>query len=250
MKIKTVLLFLTAITYSLSLSANLIRSSISAKLEKFTSADSRPHAAIVEYLEGDGKSFSSIPYSPTMEDVIIVKYSLLSSLQNDGCVFGVSHPNSARIGFGVWHSRNSNRLSRQQIYSFVGGSSGGEFGSWLSGEANQTKPIYCIIDYPNKHYIDCNNQTFSLPSSVDVVPSSFIGLFCICSVSGNSAWCGPSKLRIYSFQVVRNDEVIIDLMPIRIGEEGFFFDAKSGEIYENIGTGTFSVGPDMEVLEI
>lgn len=244
---KTLLLFLMTITSRLSLSAHPIWSSVSATSEEFTSADSRPYAAAVEYLEGDGKSFSSIPYSPTMEDVITVRYSLLSYQQNGGYVFGVKHPNN-KIGFGVYHRRNNDALSSYQIYSFVGGSNSGEFSSWLSGKANQTKQLYCIIDYPNKQYIDFNNQTFSFPSTVDVLPSSFIGLFCICYNSGNSAFRGPSKLRIYSFQVTRNDEVIIDIMPIRIGEEGFFLDAKSGEIYENIGDGAFIVGPDLEVL--
>lgn len=58
--------------------------------------------------------------------------------------------------------------------------------------------------------------------------------------------CGDGTyIKIYSFWISHNGELIINLIPVRIGEEGAMYDTVSGEIYRSIGTGTFIVGPDL-----
>ena len=54
-----------------------------------------------------------------------------------------------------------------------------------------------------------------------------------------------SPVRIYSFSGISNNSPI-DLMPVRVGEIGYMYDRVSGELFGNMGTGEFILGPDLE----
>lgn len=54
--------------------------------------------------------------------------------------------------------------------------------------------------------------------------------------------------KLYSFKIVKADELIIDLIPVRKGNEGFMYDRVSGKLYGNSGSGRFIIGPDKEPL--
>lgn len=51
--------------------------------------------------------------------------------------------------------------------------------------------------------------------------------------------------RIYSFRVDKADKTILDLIPVRVGNEGFMYDKVSGKLYGNSGDGRFILGPDV-----
>lgn len=50
--------------------------------------------------------------------------------------------------------------------------------------------------------------------------------------------------KFYSLQVEKGGDVVLDLIPVRIGQVGYLYDSVSGELFGNAGTGTFVVGPD------
>lgn len=51
--------------------------------------------------------------------------------------------------------------------------------------------------------------------------------------------------RLYYFRVLRNDKAVLDLIPVRVGDEGFMYDKVSGLLMEKVGVGTFKLGPDI-----
>lgn len=54
--------------------------------------------------------------------------------------------------------------------------------------------------------------------------------------------------RVWMFQFYRNDELVLDLIPVRVGSGasavGYMYDRVSGELFGNAGTGAFVIGPD------
>ena len=51
--------------------------------------------------------------------------------------------------------------------------------------------------------------------------------------------------KLYYFKVVDNEKILIDLIPVRIADEGFMYDRVSGKLFGNVGTGKFILGPDI-----
>ena len=51
--------------------------------------------------------------------------------------------------------------------------------------------------------------------------------------------------RIYSVRVYEDGELMLDLIPVRVGKEGFMYDKVSSKLYGNSGDGMFIIGPDI-----
>lgn len=52
-------------------------------------------------------------------------------------------------------------------------------------------------------------------------------------------------IKIYSLKVKQNNLKILDLIPVRIGDEGFMYNKINGKLYGNSGSGKFILGPDI-----
>lgn len=50
---------------------------------------------------------------------------------------------------------------------------------------------------------------------------------------------------IYSFTITEYDQVVHDFIPVRIGSLGYMYDRITGQLLGNIGTGSFTLGPDI-----
>lgn len=51
--------------------------------------------------------------------------------------------------------------------------------------------------------------------------------------------------RIYSFKWIKAGTPLLDLIPVRVGDEGFMYDKVSGRLLGNSGSGKFIIGPDI-----
>lgn len=56
---------------------------------------------------------------------------------------------------------------------------------------------------------------------------------------------GITSGRVYSVSVYDNDDMIVNLFPVRIGQVGYMYDTVSGQLYGNAGTGNFILGSDI-----
>lgn len=52
------------------------------------------------------------------------------------------------------------------------------------------------------------------------------------------------KGRIYYFSILEGNEIVMDLIPVRVGTTGYMYDKVSGQLFGNDGTGAFILGPD------
>ena len=53
----------------------------------------------------------------------------------------------------------------------------------------------------------------------------------------------PSRFK--SFKMWKNDILLREFIPVRKGEIGYMYDKVSGELFGNVGTGNFTLGPDI-----
>ena len=52
------------------------------------------------------------------------------------------------------------------------------------------------------------------------------------------------RMRYYYFQVIKGNDIILDLIPVRIDTTGYMYDKVSKQLFANTGTGSFVLGPD------
>lgn len=68
---------------------------------------------------------------------------------------------------------------------------------------------------------------------------------------GNGTLClyhgalGITPAAIKNYKQYRNNTIVIDLIPVRIGNVGYMFDKVSGQLFGNAGSGSFILGPDI-----
>ena len=81
---------------------------------------------------------------------------------------------------------------------------------------------------------DISNLTYNTPN--------YIALFALNQLSTiTEHFIG----RIYYFKLFdENDNIILDLIPVRKGQVGYMFDKVSQQLFENNGTNSFLLGPD------
>lgn len=54
------------------------------------------------------------------------------------------------------------------------------------------------------------------------------------------------KGKIASLKITNiNDEVVLDMIPVRVGTVGYMYDKVSKQMFSNAGTGSFTLGPDV-----
>ena len=51
--------------------------------------------------------------------------------------------------------------------------------------------------------------------------------------------------RFKSFKMWRNNVLLRDFIPVRIGQVGYMYDKVSNKFFGNVGTGSFTLGPDV-----
>ena len=70
-----------------------------------------------------------------------------------------------------------------------------------------------------------------------------IPLFCLKNASGNTIWL--SQMQLAYFKIIKNDVLVRDFIPVRVGQVGYLYDNISNTLFGNQGTGSFTLGPDV-----
>lgn len=58
-------------------------------------------------------------------------------------------------------------------------------------------------------------------------------------------WSSELKSMFYYLQIYKGGNLELDLIPVRIGSIGYIYDRVSHTLFENAGTGTVGLGPDV-----
>lgn len=51
--------------------------------------------------------------------------------------------------------------------------------------------------------------------------------------------------KLYSSKIYNSSELVMDLIPVRVGQVGYLYDKVSDTLFGNSGTGSFTLGPDI-----
>lgn len=94
----------------------------------------------------------------------------------------------------------------------------------------------------SKYAVNGERDSISLPSTMPFTATNGIRIFGSSGVDGNyTKYAG----KIYSVQISQGNQIVMDLIPVRVGNVGYMFDKISGNLYGNNGTGSFTLGPDV-----
>ena len=81
----------------------------------------------------------------------------------------------------------------------------------------------------------------SIPSSLGFTPTMSILLF---SYNNKGTPSANASYKVHAFKISNGTDIIMDLIPVRIGQVGCMYDRVSYKLFYNVGSGNFIVGPD------
>lgn len=183
-----------------------------------------PYDAEIEYLESSGTQYINTGVVPTNSTGIYIEYTRLNTTDSYCC--------------GLRDTTGDTRWCigtvRQQTYYGWGTFTSNQNISFTSGNA--------ALNYLNSRKFNVNGtDKYSLPS-LPFTPINGIRIFGSSGVSDSyTKWTG----RIMAVKISNGDSVIMDLIPVRVGQVGYMYDRVSGELLGNSGSGNFILGNDI-----
>ena len=199
--------------------------------------DSKPYDAQIEYLKGDGNAYITLPFvgysdQTTFELEFIntlptESTSLIGSRKGTNERFCWSlNPNgtSVQIGYGNYYENVNNTITN---------------GDRVVIETNisEQKITYTIT----------NKTTNTVATSTNISINSFNVLDYIYLFWSGAL--GKSSSSIIRCKIKNGETLVRDLIPVRVGNEGYMYDKVSGKLFGNSGEGEFILGEDIVEIE-
>lgn len=119
------------------------------------------------------------------------------------------------------------------------------------------KKYYSTTNSPITGLPDQRNHVILTSSSINVngVVTNYGGNYFIDTTNSICLFSdkeGSYKFsgKIYSFQIVDAGVILLDFIPVRVGQVGYMYDKVSGKLFGNAGTGEFVLGPDVNSVNV
>lgn len=191
----------------------------------------------IEYLEGTGTQWidtniSGNTYINSLE--IEVKFLFVNKQSKETCVIGAKNLPRENIGFTLYTN------SSNQINSWVVSGSTVPIGQLSIGD---TYVIKVTFNKPQNRIHVFNGITSSNNGNNNYTGNGIITLF-MDNVNGTQTYAAPGKIKLYYCKVKSDNTLLIDAIPVRIGQVGYMYNKVSGKLFGNKGTGNFVLGPD------
>ena len=183
-----------------------------------------PYDAEIEYLESAGNCIIRTPIIPTGDDIRIQTKVLYK---------GWTDNTAWEALFAAYTNEESNtyRIIRKNVgvdvllYNGTKANRGG-----ISFRA-ATGTIYNIDLNRNRYTINTSSGNLSTLKGTE--NSGYLNLF------------SPKfKGAFFFFRLWKDDVLMLDLIPVRKGNVGYMYDKVSGQLFGNVGTEQFILGPD------
>jgi len=188
-----------------------------------------PYDAEVEYLEASGTQYIDLNVYATTSLVTEIEFTLVNGFSfsntaflfgtyDDGCIYSVAMPS----------------LSNIRVPSSSGFTN-------LSVSLNYTSS-HTISFKPGAIYFDgVIKGTQSRSITTTGVPVRLWGR----NATSDSNKTITSKVRIHGVKLSNSSGLILELIPVRLGQIGYLYDRIGGNLYGNNGTGNFILGSDI-----
>ena len=177
-----------------------------------------PYDAEVEYLESTGTQW--IDTGIDLKKIVRMEatISISKAITRNSLVFGVFYDNSAIPKFQIYINSSCKwSTNNATYYDYSGITKGGsvivntEYTPVVTSKVVQNSGVTILIFARN------NDQGQMLP------------------IDG---------MRLYSSQIVYDNVLVRDYIPVRVGQIGYLYDKVSGQLFGNSGTGSFTIGND------
>lgn len=196
----------------------------------------RPYDAEVTYIENTGLQYIDTGYKPNQNTRIVCSMRHTANTSYGrlfGCVGGTSYNSTPNYVLNY----ETNVTGHLQVLM--------NDSSW--------KVISSISGDYNTHTYDLNKTQLYRDgtlvythSAVTFQCTTNLAIFAYMKSSGITDASTEYMIgRCYSFQIYENDVLIRDFIPVRVGQEGFLYDEVSGQLFGNMGSGSFAIGSDV-----
>jgi hypothetical protein len=192
--------------------------------------------AEIEYLESTGTQYIQLDCNVTKTNKFTVGGVIIpiyTSNKGDYAVFGAK-PWTQYIG-AFYSKNNNNNITYSSIIGGlgsaggVGGGWGGTVGTEVSFELSTTEKV-----------INGVHTAISRPLTNNITEFRIFGGY-----RDNQRY----PIKIKSLYIKKENEILYDFIPVRIGNVGYLYDKVSNKLFGNDGTGTFVLGQDTIVYD-
>lgn len=204
------------------------------KSENHTHYD-KPYDSKIAYLEIPVGAYIDSGIVPTNETGILYEYKRIN---------GTNTSTTAVAGY-----RHSNLNATYFILQGYNSSSIGTWNATNRGVSIASFDAYqkCEFNYFNSRTFIVNNvQTTGADFeelSFTPTKSFYLGACRIANTDGLQSNVAPHQC--FAAQVTQGSELVMNLIPVRVGTTGYMYDMVSKRLFGNSGTGEFTLGPDI-----
>lgn len=197
-----------------------------------------PYDAEVEYLQSDGTAYINTGITPSLSNRVRCRFQFsrdASNTDSNGTIFGVLD------GWKV-----NTFMFTYNTYSSSGYNSWGNKTTTISSSLI-TLDTWHILTFEYNHTL-IDSFTSSLVSSPTGQPTKPMYVFCANygGVSSTGIFGYGAEKKISWFRMYSSDTtMVLDLIPVRVGQVGYMYDRVSKTLFGNAGTGSFTLGNDV-----
>lgn len=191
-------------------------------LRRRTLIEEKPYDAKIELLESNGTQFIETGIIPDADTGIYVNAKRIAS--NDTYIVGLRNNSSSTR----WCIGNS-------PYYGYGGYGGSQY-------FNVNTIFTAQLNFLNDKKWTVNGVVKANLPSLNFTPLYNIRLF---GSAGVVASYSKATIVIYGVKISQGADVIMDLIPVRVGTTGYMYDKVSSQLFGNDGTGDFILGNDI-----
>ena len=193
-----------------------------------------PYDAEVEYLQSSGNCY--IDTGITAGNTLQIELKMLHRNTQNNTSYG--------FFFGSRVANNNKQYGLLETY--IGNYRYGNSQSSSYVMQNDTIVLFTNTDQVNnmKVYDDNNVLLTTLSTNTSIFDNGLkAGLFG-CNTSGTYNY--GSSITIYSLKMYKSSTLVRDFIPVRVGTVGYMYDRVSVQLFGNMGTGNFILGPDIQ----
>lgn len=209
---------------------------IASKQIAFGGGKRKPYDAEIEYLESTGTQYIDTGIVCSDSLGIEIDLSILELNETTFQQFFGSYEIGSNLSWGGW-SNNITQYAVGTAYNYT----------MIN---NPPIPFRSVtsINYLSDGLILVKNPELSINVMMVYTYDSMVNDFKFMLFGGgdrNGVTSYDGKCKIHRATITDGVSVILDLIPVRVGDVGYMYDKVSGKLFGNAGTGAFVLGPDI-----
>lgn len=199
-----------------------------------------PYDAEIEYIEAAGTQWinTGLVVTPTMRmdvDMAVTDW--------DATTYSFTGAGGIRFAFGKgWSGSSTGSGNAGMLYFGLGAQNLAS--SKTLPPLKGVRHIYSLDAATATAWLD--NTSFVLSSAGTISTGDRPIMIFAQSTNASGAVRGQQAAKLYGAVFTDNGIVVRDFIPVRIDTTGYLYDRVSGQLFGNMGTGAFVLGPDKE----